>query len=76
MCYSCVDIVREEFNDLFLSYLVILVAGIGCNGKSRRNGHTDVVHLGKVGSFTAKCLTHGCITFGLTVSEGIDSFNV
>ena len=32
-----------------------------------------MVHLGKVSTLTAKFLTHLCITFGLTITEEVNS---
>ena len=50
--------------------LVVLRASLGGNGEALRNGKTDLGHFGKVRSFTAKQLTHGCVAFG----EKIDVF--
>ena len=67
-------VVVEQLHDFLLSHFVILVAAVGRDGESRGNGHADEVHLGQVGTFTTKFLTHFSITFGFSVAKGINSF--
>ena len=42
---------------------IILGACFGGNGKALGNRKADVAHFGKVGTFSAEELTHGCIAF-------------
>ena len=55
---------------------VIFGAHFSRNGETWRNGDTNQVHLRKVGSFTTEQLSHLSVTFGLFVTESIDSFRV
>ena len=67
-------LVVEELHDFLLPYLVVLITAVCSNRKTRRNRHTDQVHLGKVRTFASERLSHLGITFSLTVTEGINSF--
>ena len=73
---GCQYIVVQEFHDLLLTYLIILVADVSRNGESRRYRYTYQVHLGAVGTFTTQLLAHLGITFGLTVTKGVNAFFV
>ena len=72
--HGCHHVVVQQFHDLLLSYLIVLVTAISSNCETWRNGNTNQVHLSKVSPLTTKFLTHFCISFGLTVAEKIDSF--
>ena len=74
MSYSSINLSSQQFNNLVLTNLVILVAGISCNCETWRYWYTDVVHLGQVSTLTAEYLTHGSVTLSLSVAESIDSF--
>ena len=74
MLHSCHHIVVQQLHDLLLTNLIVLVTAIGCDCETWRNGNTKQVHLGKVCTLTTKFLTHFCITFGLTVTEEVNSF--
>ena len=74
MLYGCVYLVLKDFHDLFLANLVVLVAAVGGDGETWRNGNPNKVHLSKVGTLATKFLSHFCITFGLSVTKGIYSF--
>ena len=67
-------VVVQEFHNLLLSYLIILVTAIRSDCKTWRHGHSNVVHLGKVSTLTTQFLTHFCVTFGFSVAEQINSF--
>ena len=72
--YGCVDVVLEKFYDFLLTDLIILIASVGGDGEARGYGNTDVVHLSQVGALATKQLAHLCITFGLSVAKGVNSF--
>ena len=76
MLYGSQHLIVQEFHNLLLPYLIVLVAGVGRDGESRRNGHTYQVHLGAVSALSAQHFTHLGITFSLSVSEGVNSFFV
>ena len=72
--YSCHNVVVQQFHNLLLTNLIVLVTTIGCDCETWRNGNTNQVHLSKVCTLTAQFLTHLCITFGLTITEEVNSF--
>ena len=74
MSHSGIHLILEQFHNLVLTYLIVLIASVGGNGETGRHGNTDVVHLGQVGTLTAQHFSHLGITFGLSVSKGINSF--
>ena len=61
---------------LLLALCIILRAYVRCDGKSRRYGNTDKVHLGEVGTLAAEQLSHLAITLCLLIAEGIDTFYI
>ena len=66
----------EQLYDCLLTLCVVLGAGVRRDRETRRYGHTDEVHLSEVCTLTTQQLTHLTITFGLFVTEGINSFYV
>jgi len=71
--FHLVDILHDLGLDLVVdlaTVLIILSAGLGGNGKALGNGKADLGHLGKVGAFAAKKLTHGGVAF----AEKVDKF--
>ena len=71
---SCHHVVVQDFHNLLLTNLIILITAVCSDCKTWRNGHTNVIHLGKVCTLTTQFLTHLCVTFGLSVTEEINSF--
>ena len=74
MSDAVLHIVAQQGDDIVLSFLEILVAYICCNRKPGGNRHADKVHLREVGTLAAKKIPHVSTSFGLAVSESIDSF--
>ena len=64
----------EFCHDGVLTNTVIVVARCGGDRKTGRNGHTDFIHFGKVRTFTTEQITHGCVAFGFSVAECVNSF--
>ena len=76
MSYSCSYFVLKKFLDFFLTHLIIFITCIGCDGETWRNRYTNKIHLSEVCALTAKNFTHLRITFGLSITECINSFFV
>ena len=70
------DFIFKQGNDLFLANFVIFVANVGSDGETGRNGYTDKVHLGQVGTFATQLVAHVGTTFCLTVTKRVNSFYV
>ena len=68
------DVVVQQLHDLLLTNLIVLITTICGDCETWRNRHTNVVHLSKVSTLTAKFLTHLCVSFGLTITEEVNSF--
>ena len=71
---SCHHVVVQQLHNLLLTYLIVLITAVCGDCETWRNGNTDVVHLSKVCTLATQFLTHFCITFGLTVTEEVNSF--
>ena len=69
-------LVLKELLDFLLTHLIILVTSISCDGETWRYRYTNKVHLGEVCTLTAKNFTHLRISFGLSITECINSFFV
>ena len=74
--YRSLDIIFQQFYDLLLSDSIVFVTCVSSNSKTWRYWYSDKVHLGQIGTLATECLAHLRITFGLSVSEGINSFFV
>ena len=72
--HSGVHVVLQQLDNLVLTYLVILVTGVGGDGEPGRHGHSDEVHLSQIRTLAAQCLSHLGVTFGLSVAESVNSF--
>ena len=70
------DVIVKDGHDFLLTYLVVFVADVGSDGEPRGDRYADEVHFGQVGTLAAQLFAHLRISFGLTVSEEIDSFFV
>ena len=68
------NVIVQKSHDTLLTNLIILVAAVGCDCETWRNGHTDKVHFGKVGTLATQLLTHFSIAFGFSVAKGVNSF--
>ncbi len=73
---TLLHIVFQQGDNICLAFLKILVANLGSNREAGRNRHTDKIHLGKVGTFTAQQVSHVGTAFCLTVTKGINPFLV
>ena len=73
MLYGCHHVVVKQLHNLLLTYLIVFITAVSSNCETRRNGHTNVVHLSKVSALATEFLTHLCITFGLTITEEVNS---
>ena len=71
--YGGHNVVVQQLHNLLLSHLVVLVTYVGGDGEAWRNGHTNVVHFSQVGTLASQLFTHLCVTFGLSVTEGVNS---
>ena len=67
-------LIRKQLNNLCLAYFIILIASVCGNRKARRHWHSDKIHFCQVGTLATQQVSHVCTTFGLTVTEEIDSF--
>ena len=76
MSYSSHYFVLKKFLDFFLTYLIILITSVSCDSETWRNRYTNKIHLSEVCTLTAKNFTHLRITFGLSITECINSFFV
>ena len=65
----------NKFYYCIAAFLGVFGTHFSGDGKSGRNGHSQQVHLGKVGTFAAKKISHLGIAFGFTVAECINSFH-
>ena len=57
-----------------LANAVILVTHVSSDSESGRYGDSQKIHLGNIGTFTAKQITHAGVTFGTAVAKQINSF--
>ena len=76
MLERALDVSLQQLYDLFLADGIVVVASVGGDGESGRNGNTDVVHLCKVCTLTSKFITHVGATFCMTCAERVDSLYV
>ena len=74
MFYALLHIRFQQAYYSLFTLLKILVTYIGRNCKTRRNRHTDKIHLCQIGTLATKEISHVSLTLCLTVTEGINSF--
>ena len=72
MSNSFLDVFLDVGHNFIAAILGVFSADFSRNGKTRRNGHAQQVHLGKVGAFTAEQISHTRIAFGFSIAERID----
>ena len=73
---SGIDLRADCFKKFFLTDFTVQSARFGGDGESGRDRESERSHISKVGSFTAKKITHLGGTFGGSGSEEIDEFFV
>ena len=66
----------KNFNNFFFTEFEILITNVSNDCKTWRTWYSNKVHFGKVSTFTTKQISHICLTFGLSVTKGINSFFV
>ena len=71
----------DRFIDLLLQLgriglpiCIIVCADLGGDGEARRDGKTQIAHLGQVGALAAQQIFHFGFAFGVAVSERINPF--
>ena len=74
MSYGRFNLFGEVFHNFVATIFGVFGANVSGNGETRRHGHAQKVHFGKVGAFAAEQVPHFGITFGFAVAEGVDSF--
>jgi len=47
---------------MYLAALVVVLAGLRCDGEAGRDGEADLGHLGEVGALAAEQVTHRGVT--------------
>ena len=65
-------ILANEFHDSVAAVLVVEAAYVCGDGKARRYGHTNKVHLGEVSTFATKKISHVGTAFSLAVTESVN----
>ena len=69
-----IDLCLQFGNDALLADAVVVVAGVGGDGETRRYRYPNLIHLSEVGTFAAEEFSHCSISFGLSITEGVNSF--
>ena len=74
MVYRSDYLISEETYYGFLSFLEVFITNVCSDSESWRYWYADKVHFRQVGTLTSEQVSHVCLTFSLTIAEGINSF--
>ena len=76
VCNSLFYFFLQEGYYVIFTCFVIFVTNVSSDCETRRHRNTDKVHFSQVGTLTTKQISHLCLTFSKTITEGINSFFV
>ena len=74
VCNRFCYLILKKGHYLVFAFLKIFVTGICGYCETRRNWHSNKVHLCKVGTFATKQVSHVGLSFSLAISKCVNSF--
>ena len=69
-------IILDHLDNGITSLIIIETAHLGSDSETRRNGHTNQVHLGKVSTLATQQVSHVGTAFCLAVTKSVNRFHL